>query len=34
LNEFHDMIDKEKSDKENGRLISHKDLKKKVKSWK
>ncbi len=34
LNEFHDMIDQAKSDSEAGRVISHQELKKKVKSWK
>ena len=34
VNEFHEMIDQAKLDKENGRVISHKDLKTKVKSWK
>ncbi|MFA6401440.1 MAG: hypothetical protein WCX31_07410 [Salinivirgaceae bacterium] len=34
LNEFHEMIDQAKQDKENGRVISHEELKKKVKSWK
>ncbi len=34
VNEFHEMIDRAKLDKENGRVISHKDLKTKVKSWK
>jgi len=34
VNEFHDMIDQAKLDKEDGRVISHKDLKKRVKSWK
>ena len=33
VNEFHEMIDQAKLDKENGRVISHKDLKTKVKSW-
>ena len=32
LSEFYDMIDRAKLDKENGRIISHHDLKKKVKS--
>ena len=34
LKEFNQMINTAKEDKENGRVISHKDLKKKVKSWK
>lgn len=34
LNEFHEMIGQAKSDSEEGRVISHQELKKKVKSWK
>lgn len=34
LNEFHDMIGQAKRDSEEGRVISHQELKKKVKSWK
>lgn len=34
LNEFHDMIGQAKHDSEEGRVISHQELKKKVKSWK
>jgi len=34
LNEFHDMIDQAKLDSDAGRVISHQDLKKKVKTWK
>ncbi|MBK8806333.1 MAG: hypothetical protein IPO21_06705 [Bacteroidales bacterium] len=34
LNEFHDIINQAKKDKANGRVISHDELKKKVKSWK
>lgn len=34
VNEFHEMIDQAILDKENGRVISHEDLKKRVKSWK
>lgn len=34
LNEFHDMIDLAKQDSDTGRVISHQDLKKKVKTWK
>ena len=34
LNEFHEMIDQAKQDSETGRVISHLELKKKVKTWK
>lgn len=34
LAEFHEMIDQAKLDKKNGRVISHNDLKAKVKTWK
>ncbi|HPE19312.1 MAG TPA: hypothetical protein P5200_11815 [Tenuifilaceae bacterium] len=34
LEEFHEMIDQAKQDKANGRIISHDELKKRVKSWK
>ncbi|MFZ4707626.1 MAG: hypothetical protein ACOYMF_16620 [Bacteroidales bacterium] len=34
LNEFHEMIGQAKSDSEAGRVISHQELKKKVKAWK
>lgn len=34
LNEFHEMIDQAKRDSDNGRVISHQELKKKVKAWK
>ncbi len=34
LKEFHDMIDQAKQDKANGRVISHEELKKRVKTWK
>ena len=34
LNEFHEMIDKAKRDSDAGRIITHQELKKKVKSWK
>ena len=34
LNDFHEMIDQAKLDKENGHVVSHKDLKKKVNAWK
>jgi hypothetical protein len=32
LNEFHEMIDQSKQDSEAGRVISHQELKKKVKT--
>ena len=34
LKEFHEMIDQAKQDKANGRVISHEELKKRVKTWK
>lgn len=34
LNEFHEMIDQAKQDSDAGRVISHQELKKKVKTWK
>jgi len=34
LNEFHDMIDQAKLDSIAGRVISHQELKEKVKTWK
>jgi hypothetical protein len=34
LNEFHEMIDQAKRDSDAGRVISHQELKKKVKTWK
>jgi len=34
LNEFHEMIDQAKQDSDEGRVISHQELKKKVKTWK
>ena len=34
LSEFNDMIDQAKSDSDAGRVISHQDLQKKVKTWK
>lgn len=34
ITEFKGMIDQAKFDKEDGRVISHHDLKAKVKSWK
>lgn len=34
LSEFHEMIDRAKNDSLEGRIISHQDLKKKVKTWK
>ena len=34
INEFHEMIDQAKQDSEAGKVISHEELKKKVKTWK
>lgn len=34
LQEFHDMIDQAKKDSEAGRVITHQELKKRVKTWK
>ena len=34
VNDFHEMIDKAKQDSEEGRVISHQELKIKVKTWK
>lgn len=34
VKEFHEMIDNAIKDKNNGRVISHDELKKKVKLWK
>ena len=34
LNEFHEMIDQAKQDSDKGLVISHLELKKKVKTWK
>ncbi len=34
LNEFHDMIDRAKQDSVTGRVIPHRELKEKVKTWK
>jgi hypothetical protein len=34
VDEFHDMIAQAKSDSDAGRVISHQELKKKVKTWK
>jgi hypothetical protein len=34
INEFHEMIDQAKQDSEEGRVIAHEELKKKVKTWK
>jgi hypothetical protein len=34
MNEFHEMIDHAKSDSDAGRVISHQELKRKVKAWK
>jgi len=33
LNEFHEMIDQAKDDKAKGRVVSHEDIKKKIKAW-
>ena len=34
INEFHEMIDHAKKDSDEGRVISHQELRKKVKTWK
>jgi len=34
MDEFHEMINQAKRDSETGRVISHQELKKKVKTWK
>jgi hypothetical protein len=34
LNEFHEMINQAKRDSDSGRVISHEELRKKVKTWK
>jgi hypothetical protein len=34
LSEFHEMIDQAIQDSESGHVISHQDIKKKVKTWK
>ncbi len=34
LNEFHEMIDQAKRESDAGQVISHQELKKKVKTWK
>lgn len=34
LNEFHEMIDQAKQDSDAGRVVSHRELRKKVKKWK
>ena len=34
LNDFHEMIDQAKRDSDAGRVISHHELKNKVKTWK
>ena len=34
IDEFHEMIDQAKQDSDAGRVISHQELKKKVKTWK
>jgi hypothetical protein len=33
LNKFHEIIDQARDDKANGRVVSHDDLKKRIKSW-
>jgi chemotaxis protein CheY-P-specific phosphatase CheC len=33
MNEFHEMIDQAKRESDAGRVITHKELKKKVKTW-
>ncbi|HZK93793.1 MAG TPA: hypothetical protein VFC67_06265 [Prolixibacteraceae bacterium] len=34
IDEFHEMIDQARQNSNDGRVISHQDLKKKVKTWK
>lgn len=34
LKDFHEMISKAKKDSDEGRVISHKELKKKINQWK
>ncbi len=34
INEFHEMIDQAKKDSEEGRVISHQELRDKIKTWK
>lgn len=34
INEFHKMIDQAKKDSDEGRVISHQELRNKVKTWK
>lgn len=34
ISEFHEMIDQAKKESEEGRVISHQELQKKVRSWK
>ncbi len=34
IKEFHELIDRARQDKANGRVISHHDLKNRIKSWK
>lgn len=34
FNEFHEMIEQAKKDSDAGRVISHQELKKKIKTWK
>jgi hypothetical protein len=33
INEFHEMIDQAKKDSDEGRVISHQELRNKVKTW-
>ncbi|MDT3738812.1 MAG: hypothetical protein RO257_04850 [Candidatus Kapabacteria bacterium] len=33
MNEFHKLIDQAKQDKANGNVVSHQDLKKRIKTW-
>lgn len=34
MDEFHEMIDQARRDSQEGRVISHQDLKRKIKAWK
>jgi len=34
MDEFHEMIDQARCDSQEGRVISHQDLKRKIKTWK
>ena len=34
INEFHEMIEKSKQESDAGKIVSHEELKKKIKSWK